>query len=137
MTSLLMHKLRFFEKRICQTTSLQCSVYRALMCATGSASVLHRHETLAEPVAHNPSIHHCQSTRLKVRQAIRTPALSRQIHTQRIGVHFAVSVVRTLSRICKNTVRLWNRRSMPLFSKCGECCFSKKICGVFKNSGHV
>ena len=29
-----------------------------LMCATGSASVLQRHETLAEPVAHNPSIHH-------------------------------------------------------------------------------
>ena len=28
----------------------------ALMCATGSASVLPLHETLAEPVAHNPSL---------------------------------------------------------------------------------
>ena len=26
------------------------------MCATGSASVLHRHETLAQQVAHNPSL---------------------------------------------------------------------------------
>ncbi len=31
------------------------------MCATGSASVRDLHETLAEPVAHNPSAHHRQS----------------------------------------------------------------------------
>ena len=41
--------------------SVSCIVNRELMCATGSASVLHRHEILAEPVAHNPSIHHWQS----------------------------------------------------------------------------
>ena len=50
-------KLDVLSIRLMRTSPL-CCVNRALMCATGRASVSCRWRTLAEPVAHNPSICH-------------------------------------------------------------------------------